>query len=1182
MRGPKIRSMLPGYTGVCACGATIATALLIALAAVPASAEPYLVADINTRHGGSNPTTFVGTGERVFFVARRADVGNEVWTSDGTAEGTRLLFDASPGTPSGLSSISNFRRLTVAEEMLFIGTTDDRLWSMPVDEFDGGPHPLDVPGLSEVHEFLGAFGTRLVFAGQGDGGVEPWISDGTVGGTYRLADVTPGEGSSGLAGLAVFEGKAYFLAENRPAGQLWRWQLWTTDGTVAGTSKVATIELGESVAGCRSQRIAATAHGVVFPAWDDESGCELWGSNGSALGTRQLIEADGDFEFSTPEDFVTVGGRVFYSRFNDLWVTDGRSGGTNPLGVELDSGAAAALGTDRLLFRSRGELSVSDGTPGGTRTLDIDFYPNHFTSLGDRVYFRGEATVGDGELWVSDGTTSGTRLAVDLLPGDRGSHPIPTAAAGRLWLAAWTPEQGREPWVSDGTPAGTVSLGDLDSETTSGSFPRFLKPFGRRVLFDLPTELNPARNHLWLSDGTEAGTGPLQDPPGLQLDAHGGLTQVGDRLYFFNFAPEVGHELFSLDRDGEEPTPYDFVPGPGSSAPISMADVDGTLYFSSERGQDIELWRFDGEVATVIATLFSTAPDPSPGAGPGASPSVAGPAQKNFFDFRRVQIVPWGQRMAIFVTEVARDVDPSATGTEEWLWISDGTAAGTARVAPVRHLLAERFSGVSTDTAALGDRLYFFSRSSVSGLTELWSTDGTVDGTSRVLSLGGSLRETKGLLAHGDHLYFLVGRPGEDQTLWRSDGTAGGTAPLYGDVFEMHSAGGSLLLAAELDDSGGRELWRVVDEPPRLEAVADLNPGPDDSNPRLFASRAGITYFAAFEPTSTLEVWRTDGTPEGTTAIGDVGAGGLGGAFWEIVAAEDRIYLSADDRVHGGELWAAPVACVRSSETLCLNGGRFQVRARWRDVAGSGERGMARTRPLTEESGAFYFFDAENLELAVKVLDGRALTGHYWVFYASLTDVEFDLEVFDTATGQMAVYRNPAGSQASRGDTEALPEEGSIAGLTGGGPAIPFKSVVPGVTIPAAGLDPASGQTGSSGTGSGESSGACQPTDEALCLGDGRFRLTARWKDFEGRTGQGMVEPLTGDTGAFWFFGADNLELLVKVLDGRGFNGHFWIFYASLTNVELTLTVEDLETGQRRTYRNPLGQFASLADTTAF
>ncbi|MEO1085340.1 MAG: hypothetical protein AAFY88_13965, partial [Acidobacteriota bacterium] len=99
-------------------------ALLVGPAATPSRAEPYLVADIDITHIGSAPTTFVGHGDRVFFAARRADVGTEVWTSDGTAEGTRLLVDAVPGSPSGLSQVSNFIRMTAAGGRLFFGTND--------------------------------------------------------------------------------------------------------------------------------------------------------------------------------------------------------------------------------------------------------------------------------------------------------------------------------------------------------------------------------------------------------------------------------------------------------------------------------------------------------------------------------------------------------------------------------------------------------------------------------------------------------------------------------------------------------------------------------------------------------------------------------------------------------------------------------------------------------------------------------------------------------------------------------------------------------------------------------------------------------------------------------------------------------------------------------------------------
>ena len=98
---------------------------------------------------------------------------------------------------------------------------------------------------------------------------------------------------------------------------------------------------------------------------------------------------------------------------------------------------------------------------------------------------------------------------------------------------------------------------------------------------------------------------------------------------------------------------------------------------------------------------------------------------------------------------------------------------------------------------------------------------------------------------------------------------------------------------------------------------------------------------------------------------------------------------------------------------------------------------------------------------------------------------------------------------------------------------------------------------------------------------DQRFEARVSWRDFDGVEGSGVAVPLAEDTGAFWFFDSANIELTVKVLDGRDINGHFWVFNGSLTNVEYTLTVTDTFTGAVYTFTNPLGQFGSFGDTEA-
>ncbi len=80
----------------------------------------------------------------------------------------------------------------------------------------------------------------------------------------------------------------------------------------------------------------------------------------------------------------------------------------------------------------------------------------------------------------------------------------------------------------------------------------------------------------------------------------------------------------------------------------------------------------------------------------------------------------------------------------------------------------------------------------------------------------------------------------------------------------------------------------------------------------------------------------------------------------------------------------------------------------------------------------------------------------------------------------------------------------------------------------------------------------CTAGPTTLCLNNQRFKLDVRWRDFEGKTGVGQAVPLTSDTGYFWFFSSSNVELVVKVLDGRGLNGKFWVFFGALSNVEYT------------------------------
>jgi len=111
----------------------------------------------------------------------------------------------------------------------------------------------------------------------------------------------------------------------------------------------------------------------------------------------------------------------------------------------------------------------------------------------------------------------------------------------------------------------------------------------------------------------------------------------------------------------------------------------------------------------------------------------------------------------------------------------------------------------------------------------------------------------------------------------------------------------------------------------------------------------------------------------------------------------------------------------------------------------------------------------------------------------------------------------------------------------------------------------------------------CQANATTLCLNNERFEVVVDWTTSTG-SGRANVVPVgSDDSGLFWFFDPNNWEMLVKVLDGCGNNGHYWVFSAATTNVAYTLTVTDTLVGTSRQYTNAAGQAApATTDTGAF
>lgn len=300
----------------------------------------------------------------------------------------------------------------------------------------------------------------------------------------------------------------------------------------------------------------------------------------------------------------------------------------------------------------------------------------------------------------------------------------------------------------------------------------------------------------------------------------------------------------------------------------------------------------------------------------------------------------------------------------------------------------------------------------------------------------------------------------------------------------------------------------------------------------------------------------TKGAPVRVDAVGrwapyDARAATNGRGDWALVWAE------ISETEPGYAVFAQPLLedCAASSTRVCLAGGRFRAEVAWKDHAGG--TGQGQSRKLTDDTGAFWFFGEDNLELVVKVLDGRSVNGHFWVFSSGLTDVEYDLTIRDTLTGEERVYHNPARTLASQADVRAFSAPGPSPNEETGQPAVALPAHPP--TTCSAGAD-------------------------VLCLRGGTFRAEVEFIDPRtGATRRAQSLPLTDESGAFWFFDDENVELFIKVLDGRAINSHFWVFHGALTDIEYTLSIADEADGHRVwTYHNPRGRMRSGADTGAF
>ncbi|BDG05547.1 hypothetical protein [Anaeromyxobacter oryzae] len=692
-----------------------------------------------------------------------------VWSSDGAAPATKLLGRACPG-PCGVGAVvpiddrlfvslffksrpGELWRVDGSGEAVLVGTPVRRLvgWSgagvfFARDDEAGGvwvATGTDARRVSDADVRNGpagdaaALGDVLLFpAGGGSIGREAselWRSDGTAEGTRRVADPVPAPGTPRLHGLAAAGGRVFFLVDpgGTGAGPL---ALWASDGTSAGTGALAT-GLQDVPA------LVPLGSGVVFQARAADGALGLWRSDGTVAGTAVLAPLAAPIAALTS---VGGGDAWFAGPDGQPWRTDGTSAGTRPVGV-----AAAALGAE----------------------------PAGLTVLGQQVLLTANDGVHGSEPWRTDGTDAGTHLLADLWSGPAGGEPRGYAVSGgRAWFLDVSdpalagqgyPTSSVRLHATDGTEAGTVLR--RDAFLTSGCIGPPCAPgpvtVGGRALYVVqdPRTLAP---QVWADDGTTSA--PV---PGGALDPIAWPATLGDRLFFVS-----GDGVFATRGDAIRPLPF-------PARPAALTAAAGALYLVGEAEPGVAgLFRSDGsETAPVLVRRF---PDPR---GFASLASLAGAAGRLWFS-----------------------VDQADTGPEPW--VSDGTEAGTV---PLGDLLPGPAGSAPSGFAAIGARVVFFADDGAHG-REPWVTDGTADGTHLLADLNPgpapSVAPDARLVPAGPDgpLFFAASDGASGDELWTTDGSREGTRRVVdlapgarsSSPADLIVLGDTLLLTADHPETG--------------------------------------------------------------------------------------------------------------------------------------------------------------------------------------------------------------------------------------------------------------------------------------------------------------------------------------------------------------------------------------------
>ncbi|MEP6949275.1 MAG: ELWxxDGT repeat protein [Ginsengibacter sp.] len=790
-----------------------------------------------------------------FFAADDGIHGAELWRSDATGAGTQMVKDIYPGAAS-----------------------------------------------SAVHDITVSGGKIFFSANDGIDGQEIWVSDGTDAGTFMLKDLSP-FGSSSPSYLIDANGTLYFFSNNISTAD----QLWKSDGTASGTVLVADFYSPDFSYSSGANRLT-NVNGRLFFGLNGNTGAELWTSDGTSVGTIEVKDIN-PFGGSDPASLTALNGLLYFSADDGtgrrLWVSDGTFAGTNPVNnannIYLDYNGIINFTTKDNSLYLTGYSSDGDGSefcsynasnPANNIEVIKDINPGtpsrnlyNITNVNGTLFF----TVYNGAdqvLWKSDGTTSGTMQVKDINPGGRNIYLYKAFenANGTLLFSFYDDDHGYEIWKSDGTEAGTVVVKEIYPGVYS-SWAANITYVGSNISLFQATD-GKSGIELWKTDGTEAGTTLVKNinKSGSGSSLLNWLTASADKSKLLFTADEHKYGAELRISDGSESGTHvvkDIFKGSFGSNPYAVFTFNNknATYFIASVLDTSDHTTSDIRTINKLCKTDST----------GTTTKI--------FTLPALQSVINGNAY-VYSMEATSGllyllILNNSTNQYE-LWRTDETAAGTYAVK------TDILPYYNVYLKGVGNTLFFTGYDFNYG-NELWKSDGSIAGTRLVKDIypGPGYSNPSNLTSYNGKLYFSADY-GYGPFIWTSDGTEAGTItvkPLLLTYSSFAQANGKLFFYAVKTVGKGSELFATDGTPQaNIRLVKDINKGPASSNIYNLISGDTTVYFIADDGKHGFELWKSNGTNEGTQLVKDI-TPGINSTYTlnAMVNVHDKLFFTMND-----------------------------------------------------------------------------------------------------------------------------------------------------------------------------------------------------------------------------------------------------------------------------------------------